>query len=177
MFTYWYDSLELQISAMPAYLKVSNNTTSGKHSSNHIGVVLVSVILFTASLRSCWARVILLTNAFPRDWAFTKYFSFSLSQLRCHLVKFLRQEAHKHASLHDVSTLKQFFTSSTIFSTILYSATTICDNRRDNFFGKPLTIETFQGLYFLYWTSRHELECARIFFLNSALTGESSDRH
>ena len=120
MFTYWHVSLKLQISAMPTYLKISNSTTSGKHSSNDTGAAIVSEIFFTASLRSCWARVILLTNAFPRDWAFTKYFSLCSSQLRRHLVKFLRQEAHKHASLHDVSTWKQFFTSSTKFSTTLY---------------------------------------------------------
>ena len=92
MFTYWHVSLKLQISAIPIYLKISNSTNSGKHSSNDIGgAVFVSVIFVTTSLRSCWARVILLTNAFPRDWALTKYFSFSSSQLhvRLHLVKFL----------------------------------------------------------------------------------------
>ena len=55
---------------MPTYLKISNNTTSDKHSSNDIGAVFVSGIFFTASLRFCWARVILLKNAFPRDCAF-----------------------------------------------------------------------------------------------------------
>lgn len=149
MFTYWHVSLKLQISAIPTYLKISNSTTSGKYSIDDVGDFIFSVTFVTASLRSCWARVFLLTNAFPRDWAFTKYFSFSSLQLRCHLVKFLRQEAHKHASLHDTSTSKQFFTSSTIFST------TVCQRDEDlqqqtlHFFWEAIgtSTVTFKGPY------------------------------
>ena len=69
--------------------------------------------------------------------------------LRCHLVKFLRQEAHKHASLHDTSTSKQFITSSTIFST------TVCQRDEDlqqqtlHFFWEAIgtSTVTFKGLY------------------------------
>lgn len=182
MFTYWHVSLKLQISAIPTYLKISNSTTSGKHSSNDIGAVFASVIFVTASLRSCRARVILLTNAFPRDWALTKYFSFSWSKLRRHLVKFLRQEAHKHASLHGVSTLKQFFTSSTKFSTTLYQRDDDLQQQTWHFFWEAignrniwralLTLIEFPA------TARGAFQCARIFFLNLALTDASSDcRH
>lgn len=180
MFTYWHVSLKLQISAMPTHLKISNSTTSGKHSSNHIGVVFVSVIFFTASLRSCWANVILLTNAFPRDWAFTKYFSLSLSQLRCHLVKFLRQEAHKHASLHDVSTLKQFFTSSTIFSTMLYQRDDDFQQQTWHFFWEAIDNWNISRTLFSllnFPPQRAPWAAMRThIILNLALTGESSDR-
>ena len=138
-----------EISTIPTYLKISKSTTSGKHSINDVGDFICLVIFVTASLPSCWARIILLM---PYMSKFCKVPFHEIEVLQniflSHRCSFVTISSNFS---DDTSTLKQFFTSSTIFSTTLYQRDEDLQQQTLHFFWEAIgnSTVTFKGLYYL----------------------------